>query len=101
LVSEESVRGFRSGARKAKQQLLKLVKVLNRRTGKSQEEAKTIVDEMVQTAKESRKAGRKVLEDKLDKKDSEENQRLSKKLSDVLDTVDAVIKQTEEVQSGN
>jgi IS5 family transposase len=91
---------FRSRTRKAKQQLLKVVKVLNRRTGKSQQEVKAIVDEMVQTAKESQKAGHKVLE-KLNKEDSGENRRLSKKLSDVLDTVGEIIKQTEEVQSGN
>jgi IS5 family transposase len=34
-VCKEAAEGFRSGARKAKQQLLKMVKVLNRRTGKS------------------------------------------------------------------
>lgn len=99
-VSKEATNGFRSGARKVKQQLLKVVKVLNRRTGKSQQEVKAIVDEMVQTAKESHKAGRKVL-DKLGKKDTEESRRLSKRLSDTLDTVAAIIKQTEEVQSGN
>lgn len=98
-VSKEATNGFRSGARKVKQQLLKVVKVLNRRTGKSQQEVKAIVDEMVQTAKESHKAGRKVL-DKLGKKDTEESRRLSKRLSDTLDTVAAIIKQTEEVQSG-
>jgi IS5 family transposase len=98
-VSKEATNGFRSGARKVKQQLLKVVKVLNRRTGKSQQEVKAIVDEMVQTAKESHKAGRKVLE-KLGKKDTEESRRLSKRLSDTLDTVAAIIKQTEEVQSG-
>lgn len=98
-VSKEATNGFRSGARKVKQQLLKVVKVLNRRAGKSQQEVKAIVDEMVQTAKESHKAGRKVL-DKLGKKDTEESRRLSKRLSDTLDTVAAIIKQTEEVQSG-
>ncbi|MDD2502886.1 MAG: ISNCY family transposase [Clostridia bacterium] len=99
-VYKEAANNFRSGSRKAKQQLLKVVKVLNRRTGKSQQEVKAIVDDMVQTAKESQKAGRKVL-DKLNKEDSEENRRLSKKLSDVLDTVAEIIKQTEEVQLGN
>lgn len=99
-VCKEATKGFRSNARKAKQQLLKVVKVLNRRTGKSQQEVKGIINEMVQTAKESQKAGRKVL-DKLNKKDSEEIRNLSNKLSDILDTVGEIIRQTEEVQSGN
>lgn len=99
-VYKEAANNFRSGSRKAKLQLLKVVKVLNRRTGKSQQEVKAIVGEMVQTARESQKAGRKVL-DKLNKEDSGENRRLSKKLCDVLDTVSEIIKQTEEVQSGN
>ncbi|MBA1335758.1 MAG: Mobile element protein [Firmicutes bacterium] len=99
-VSKEATNGFRSGTRKAKQQLLKVVKVLNRRAGKSHQEVKDIVDEMIQTAKESQKAGRKVL-DNLNKKGSEEYRKLSNKLSDILDTVGEIIKQTEEVQSGN
>lgn len=99
-VCKEATSGFRSSTRKAKQQLLKVVKVLNRRTEKSQQEVNEIVGEMVQTAKESYKAGRKVLK-KLEGQESDETDRLSNKLSAILETVQQVIKQTEEVLSGN
>ncbi len=100
IIYKEATTGFRSGVRKVKQKLLKIVKVLNRRTGEAQQEVKEIVGEMVQTAKESYKAGRKILE-KLEEQESEEADRLSNKLSSVLETVQQVIKQTEEVLLGN
>jgi hypothetical protein len=55
---------------------------------------------MVKTAKESQRTGCKD-PDKLNEKDSDENRKLSKKLSAILDTVGEIIKQAEEVQPGN
>jgi len=99
-VSKEAAAGFRSGARKAKEKLMEVVKVLNRRAGEAQEEVKEIVKEMVRIAQESYKAGSKVLK-KFKEQAIDEANKLSSKLSDVLETVQQVIKQTEEVLSGN
>ena len=99
-VSNEATEGFRSGTRKTKKQMLKIVKVLRRRNGNKKEEVRQIVDEMVQTAKDSEKAAKKVL-NKVNEKDASENIKEVRQLEDILEVTREIIKQTQEVQSGN
>ncbi len=99
-VSKDATKGFRSGTRKIKKQMLKIVKVLRRRNGNKKQEVKQIVDEMVQTTGDSEKAAKKILK-KISNKDDSKSIKAVKQLEELLEVTREVIEQTKEVQSGN
>lgn len=99
-VCGEAVEGFRSKTRTIKGQLLKVVKVLGKRTGEAKEEANIIVKEMVNTAKEAHKAGKKIGK-KLKDKSGKKIEKLNQQLDEVLSVTQKIIEQTGEVLSDN
>lgn len=99
-VCGEAVEGFRSKTRTIKGQLLKVAKVLRKRTGEAKEEADAVVKEMVNTARDAYKAGKKIGE-KLKDKAGKKIEKLSQKLDEALAVTKKIIEQTEEVLSGN
>ena len=82
-VCEEAVEGFRSTTRIIKGQLLKVAKVLRKRTGEAKEEADAVVKEMVNTAMDAHKAGKKIAK-KLKEKAGKKIEKLSRQLDEVL-----------------
>jgi IS5 family transposase len=99
-VSKPSTKDFRSGKRKIKKQLLKVVKVLRRRTGKAKEEVKKIVNEMALTTDDSFKSANRVLT-KLRIHKNEKAGNIMRELEEVLDMTRKVIEQTRELHSEN
>jgi len=99
-VCREAVGGFRSKTRTIKGQLLKVVKVLRKRTGEARDEADAVVKEMLNTARAAYKAGKKI-GNKLKDKTGKMIERVKQKLDEVLAVTQKIIEQTEEVLSGN
>lgn len=80
--------------------MLKVAKVLRKRTGEAKEEADAVVKEMVNTARDAYKTGKKIGE-KLKDKAGKKIEKLSQKLDEALAVAKKIIEQTEEVLSGN